>query len=52
VKPHPYEQPTPVAVTLPVDVTPTAIVAGRSHVDYADTVYAVGSDGNVYAWGS
>ena len=36
---------TPVVVSLPVGVTPTAIAAG------CDNAYAIGSDGNVYAWG-
>lgn len=35
----------PAAVALPGGVTPTAIAAG------ANTSYALGSDGNVYAWG-
>ena len=38
-------QTTPVKVSLPAGVTPTAIAAGQ------DTGYAVGSDGNLYAWG-
>ena len=38
-------QTTPVPVSLPAGVTPTAIAAG----DF--TVYAIGSDGNLYAWG-
>ncbi len=37
-------QTTPVTVSLPV--TPTAIAGG------ADTGYAIGSDGNLYAWGA
>jgi hypothetical protein len=36
---------TPVIVSLPAGVTPTAIAAGGS------TGYAIGSDGNLYAWG-
>jgi alpha-tubulin suppressor-like RCC1 family protein len=36
---------TPVAVALPVGITATAIAAG------ADTGYAIGSDGTLYAWG-
>jgi alpha-tubulin suppressor-like RCC1 family protein len=36
---------SPVVVSLPAGVTPTAIAAG------CDNAYAVGSDGNVYAWG-
>ena len=38
-------QTTPVAVPLPAGVTATAIASG------ADTGYAIGSDGAVYAWG-
>lgn len=38
-------QSTPVAVSLPVGITATAIAAG------GQTAYAIGSDGNVYAWG-
>ena len=38
----------PVAVSLPVGVTPTAIAAGSG--SGADA-YAIGSDGNLYAWG-
>jgi len=36
---------TPVTVTLPVGVTPTAIAAGGYHS------LAIGSNGNLYAWG-
>ena len=36
---------TPVTVSLPHGVTPTAIAAGQF------TGYAIGSDGNLYAWG-
>ncbi len=36
---------TPVVVSLPSGVTPTAIAAGY------ETGYAIGSDGNLYAWG-
>ena len=36
---------TPVAVSLPAGVTATAIAAGL------DTAYAIGSDGNLHAWG-
>jgi alpha-tubulin suppressor-like RCC1 family protein len=36
---------TPVVVSLPSGVTPTAIAAG------ATSAYAIGSDGNLYAWG-
>ncbi len=39
-------QTTPVTVSLPTGVTPTAVAAG------VDTGYAIGSDGNLYAWGS
>jgi alpha-tubulin suppressor-like RCC1 family protein len=39
---------TPVVVSLPVGVTPEAIAAGNG--SGADA-YAVGSDGNLYAWG-
>ena len=38
-------QTTPVAVSLPAGVTATAIAGG------GDDGYAIGSDGNVYAWG-
>ena len=38
-------QTTPVAVSLPSGVTPTAIASG------SDTGYAIGSDGKLYAWG-
>jgi alpha-tubulin suppressor-like RCC1 family protein len=41
----PATQTTPVAVSLPAGVTPTAIAAGDL------TGYAIGSDGNLYAWG-
>jgi alpha-tubulin suppressor-like RCC1 family protein len=37
--------PTPVAVSLPNGVTPTAAAGGSL------TAYAIGSDGNLYAWG-
>jgi alpha-tubulin suppressor-like RCC1 family protein len=37
---------TPVTVSLPAGVTPTAIAAGSL------TGYAIGSDGNLYAWGN
>ena len=36
---------TPVAVSLPADVTPIAVVAGELHN------LAIGSDGKLYAWG-
>jgi alpha-tubulin suppressor-like RCC1 family protein len=36
---------TPVTVSLPAGVTPTAIAAGY------ETGYAIGSDGKLYAWG-
>ncbi|MGA8726953.1 MAG: putative Ig domain-containing protein [Acidimicrobiales bacterium] len=36
---------TPVEVSLPTGVTPTAIAGGYN------SGYAIGSDGNVYAWG-
>ena len=39
-------QTTPVAVSLPSGVTGTAVAAG------ADTGYAIGSDGTLYAWGN
>ena len=39
-------QTTPVRVSLPAGVTPTAVAAG------VDTAYAIGSDGNLYAWGA
>ena len=39
------DQLTPTTVSLPVGVTATAIAAGDG------TGYAVGSDGNLYAWG-
>ena len=41
----PLTQTTPVTVSLPAGVTPTAIAAGNR------TNYAIGSDGNLYAWG-
>ena len=41
----PTEQYTPVTVSLPAGVTAKAIAAG------GDTGYAIGSDGNLYAWG-
>jgi alpha-tubulin suppressor-like RCC1 family protein len=37
---------SPAVISLPVGVTPMAIAAG------CDDGYAVGSDGNVYAWGA
>ncbi len=40
------QQTTPVTVSFPNGVTPTAIAAG------VDTAYAIGSDGNLYAWGA
>ena len=39
-------QTTPVTVSLPAGVTAKAIAAGNV------VAYAIGSDGNVYAWGS
>jgi hypothetical protein len=42
---------TPVKVSLPSGVTPTAIAAGGANQEPA-TGYAIGSDGNLYAWGS
>ena len=39
-------QATPVVVSLPAGVTATALAAGE------DTAYAIGSDGNLYAWGN
>ena len=42
---------TPVKVSLPPGVTPTAIAAGGANQEPA-TGYAIGSDGNLYAWGS
>ena len=39
-------QTTPVSVSLPAGVTPTAVTAG------SQTGYAVGSDGHLYAWGA
>jgi alpha-tubulin suppressor-like RCC1 family protein len=39
------ESDTPVVVSLPSGVTPTAIAGGTS------AAYAMGSDGNLYAWG-
>ena len=36
---------TPVTVSLPSGVTPTAVAAGY------ESAYAIGSDGNLYAWG-
>ena len=39
-------QTTPVTVSLPGGVSPTAIAGG------GDTGYAIGSDANLYAWGS
>jgi alpha-tubulin suppressor-like RCC1 family protein len=39
------ESDAPVVVPLPAGVTPTAIAGG------ADNGYAIGSDGNLYAWG-
>ncbi len=39
-------QTTPVVVSLPAGVTPTAVAAG------SQTGYAVGSDGHLYAWGA
>jgi alpha-tubulin suppressor-like RCC1 family protein len=39
------ESDSPVVVPLPAGVTPTAIAGG------ADDGYAIGSDGNLYAWG-
>src|SRR5437870_3450748 len=39
-------QASPVAITLAAGVTPTAVSAGWSHS------LAIGSDGNLYAWGS
>ena len=41
-----FAQATPVVVSLPAAVTATAVAAG------AFTGYAIGSDGNLYAWGS
>ena len=41
----PANQLTPVPVSLPTGVTPKTIAAG------AGTGYAIGSDGNLYAWG-
>jgi alpha-tubulin suppressor-like RCC1 family protein len=46
--PDPVDEPcslSPVRVLMPTGVTATSITAG------ADTAYAVGSDGNLYAWG-
>ena len=40
------QQTTPVTVTFPNGVTPTAVAAG------VDTAYAIGSDSNLYAWGA
>ena len=37
---------TPVVVSLPAGVTPTAVSAAQG------TAYAIGSDGNLYAWGT
>ena len=37
---------TPVVVSLPAGVTPTAVTAAQG------TAYAIGSDGNLYAWGT
>ena len=42
---------TPVKVSLPSGVTPTAIAAGRTNQE-PTTGYAIGSDDNLYAWGS
>ena len=42
---------TPVKVSLPSGVTPTAIAAGGANQE-PGTGYAIGSDGNLYAWGS
>ena len=39
---------TPVVVSLPAGVTPTAIAAGNG---LGADGYAIGSDGNLYAWG-
>jgi hypothetical protein len=39
------QQTTPVTVSLPAGVTPTAIAAGQ------DSGYAIGSDGDLFAWG-
>ena len=39
------DQTTPVTVSLPAGVTPTVIAGGDQ------TAYAIGSDGNLYAWG-
>ncbi len=41
----------PVKVSLPSGVTPTAIAAGGANQE-PGTGYAIGSDGNLYAWGS
>ncbi len=39
------DRPTPLTIALPAGVTPTAIAASNA------TVYAIGSDGRLYAWG-
>jgi alpha-tubulin suppressor-like RCC1 family protein len=41
----PFTSPTPGVVAIPSGVTPTTIAAGLS------TSYAIGNDGNFYAWG-
>ncbi|MGO8871739.1 MAG: Ig-like domain repeat protein [Acidimicrobiales bacterium] len=41
----PKISPTPLTISLPGGVTPTSIAASNS------TVYAIGSDGRLYAWG-
>ena len=41
----PTNSSTPVVVSLPSGVTPTAVTASQG------TGYAIGSDGHLYAWG-
>jgi alpha-tubulin suppressor-like RCC1 family protein len=44
---------TPVAVDLPAGVTPAAIAGGASaSTEWGATAYCIGSNGQLYAWGS
>jgi len=42
---------TPVVVSMPSGVSATAVAAGGFSVVYGPVAYAIGSDGNLYAWG-
>jgi alpha-tubulin suppressor-like RCC1 family protein len=42
---------TPVAVSLPSGVSPTAIATAGTGFPFSSSGYAIGSDGSLYAWG-